>query len=270
MGLFPGLTRDTLKCVTGERAQPIGWNTPNVGIWTGVAAIGVAALTAAEFTIRQIAVGPRPGLDQVAALVEFNRRTSAGTLGVILTDTILMAVIIVFLSGFRQLIVQSRRDLQWIADIAFSAGVAYIVVTLVGDGLEGGAALDATVDGGNATVIRALTVGHALFFGSIGCVCTALVSFASGYIILISGALPRWTGWLAMAVAIPNLVLVGTAFGGTDDTSFRAAGGWGSVALGTLPWLIWVVSVGVVVIRDREGHLERAVRARHERVAATT
>lgn len=229
-----------------------------MGLWTGIAAIGVAVLTVTEFVIRQLTVGPRPPLDDVAALVAFNQRTSSGTLGVILTDTVLMAVIIVFLSGFRQLILQTRRDLQWIADIAYSAGIAYVVVTLVGDGLEGGAALDATVDGGSGTVIRALTVGHALFFGSIGCVLTAVVSFASGYITLISGALPRWTGWLAVAVAIPNLVLVGTAFGGTDDTSFRAAGGWGSVALGTAPWLIWIVSVGVVVIRDRATHLEVA------------
>lgn len=244
--------------MTAERRWPAGWPTPNVGLWTGFAAIGVATLTVVEFVIRQIAVGPRPGLADTAALVAFDQRTQAGTLGVILTDTLLMATIIVFLSGFRQLIVQTRRDLQWIADVAFSAGLAYVVVTLVGDGLEGGAALDATVDGGNGTVIRALTVGHALFFGSIGCMLTAVVSFASGYITLISGALPRWTGWLAIVVAIPNLVLVATAFGGTDDTSFRAAGGWGSVALGTFPWLVWVASVGVVVIRHRVQHLERA------------
>jgi len=252
---------------TADRRWPVGWRTPNVGLWTGFAALGVAVLTAAEFLIRQLAVGPRPGLDQVEALVEFNQRTHAGTLGVILTDTVLMAVIIVFLSGFRQLIVQTRRDVQWIADIGYAAGIAYVVVTLVGDGLVGGAALDASIDGGSGTVIRALTVGHALYFGSIGCVLTAVVSFASGYITLISGALPRWTGWLAVAVAIPNLVLVGTAFGGTDDTSFRAAGGWGSVALGTFPWLVWIVAVGIVVIRGRESHLERAEIAREEQAA---
>lgn len=248
--------------MTAEHRWPVGWPTPNVGLWTGVAALGVAALTVAEFVIRQVAVGPRPGLGYDAALVAFNERAGAGILGVILTDTVLMAVIIVFLSGFRQLILQTRRDVEWIADIAFSAGIAYVVVTLVGDGMEGGAALDATVDGGSGTVIRALTVGHALYFGSIGCVLTAVVSFTSGYITLISGALPRWTGWLAVAVAIPNLVLVATAFGGTDDTSFRAAGGWGSVALGTFPWLVWIVSVGAVVIRHRARHLERARLAR--------
>lgn len=254
--------------MSSDHRWPVGWPTPNVGLWTGFAALGVAALTVIEFAIRQIAVGPRPGLGDVEALVAFNQRTHTGTLGVILTDTVLMAVIIVFLSGFRQLIVQTRRDLQWIADIAFSAGIAYVVVTLVGDGMEGGAALDATVDGGSGTVIRALTVGHALYFGSIGCLLTALVSFASGYITLISGALPRWTGWLAIVVAASNLVFVGTAFGGTDDTSFRAAGGWGSVALGTAPWLAWIVSVGVVVIRHRARHLERAKVVREQQSAS--
>ncbi|MBW4042545.1 MAG: hypothetical protein HIU86_10530 [Acidobacteria bacterium] len=250
--------------MTAERRWPAGWPTPNVGLWTGSAALAVATLTVIEFVIRQIAVGPRPALGDVTALVAFNERTRTGTLGMILTDTLLMAAIIVFLSGFRQLIVQYRAEVQWIADIAFSAGIAYVVVTLTGDGLEGGAALDATVHGGDGTVIRALTVGHALFFGSIGCVLTAVVSFASGYITLISGALPRWTGWLAVAVAVPNLVLVATAFGGTDDTSFKAAGGWGSVALGTFPWLVWIVSVGAVVIRDRAHHLQRAQLTRDE------
>jgi hypothetical protein len=255
---------DTVQSVTLDRRWPVGGPTPSVGLWTGAAAIGVAVLTATEFLIRQLTVGPRPALDDVDSLVDFNQRTAAGTLGVILTDTVLMAVILVFLSGFRQLIVQTRRDVQWIADIGYAAGIAYVVVTLVGDGLEGGSALDASAGGGNGPVIVSLTVGHALFFGSIGCVLTAVVSFASGYLTLISGALPRWTGWLAVAVAIPNLVFVGTAFGGTDDTSFRAAGGWGSVAFGTLPWLIWIVSVGIVVIRGRAGHLERAMVSRAE------
>jgi hypothetical protein len=178
---------------------------------------------------------------------------------VILVDTFLMAAILVFLAGFRQIITQSRPDVQWIADIAFAAGVAYIAVTLVGDGMEAGAALDAGAPGGgDPSVIRALTVGHAMLFGSIGCVLTALVSAASGYLTLLSGALPRWTGMLALAVAAANLVAVGTAFGGTDDTSFHSAGGWGTALLATFPWLVWVVVVGVVVIRARRAHLDRA------------
>jgi hypothetical protein len=59
---------------------------------------------------------------------------------VILVDTVPMAVILVCLAGFRWLIVQTRRDVQWIADIAYAAGIAYLVVRLIGDGFEGGAA----------------------------------------------------------------------------------------------------------------------------------
>ena len=239
--------------------QPNGWRTPSVGAWTGAAAIAVAVLTVLEFTIRQVTVGARPGLQQGEALVRFTAETSGGTLGVILTDTFLMAAIMVFLAGYRQIVTQVRPDIQWIADLAFSAGVAYVAVTLVGDGMEAGAALDATTPGGgDAVVIRTLTVGHAMLFGSIGCVLTALVSAASGYLTLITAALPRWTGVLAMAVAVANIVAVGTAFGGTDDTSFHAAGGWGTAALATFPWLVWVVAVGVVVIRYRRHHLVRA------------
>ena len=67
--------------VTAQGRWPVGWRTPNVGLWTGTAALGVAGLTVTEFLIRQIAVGPRPGLNE-AALVEFNQRTHTGTLGV--------------------------------------------------------------------------------------------------------------------------------------------------------------------------------------------
>lgn len=249
----------SLEAVVEVPVQPNGWRAPSVGAWTGAAALAVAVLTVLEFTIRQLTVGSRPGLEEGEALVRFTAATSGGTLGVILTDALLMAAIMVFLAGYRQIVTQVRPDIQWIADLAFAAGVAYVAVTLVGDGMEGGAALDATTPGGgDATVIRTLTVGHAMLFGSIGCVLTALVSAASGYLTLITAALPRWTGVLAVAVAISNLVAVATAFGGTDDTSFHSAGGWGTAAIATFPWLAWVVAVGIVVIRYRHHHLARA------------
>lgn len=227
--------------------------TPNVGAWTGVAAIAVAVFTVVEFTIRQVFVGARPPLADSSALVEFAHRTASGTLGVILVDTFLMASLVVFLATFRQLIVQVRRDLDWVSSLAYGAGIVWVAITLVGDGLEGGAALDAASEHPDVHLIRTLTIGHALLFGAIGCVLTALVAAASGYVTIISGALPRWTGVLALVVAAANLVAVGTVFGGTDD-SFHAVGGWGTAVLATFPWLVWVVCVGIVVIRGHRRH----------------
>ncbi|MGN6325156.1 hypothetical protein [Pseudolysinimonas sp.] len=227
--------------------------TPNVGAWSGAAALAVAFFTVVEFAVRQIFVGSRPGLGEAEALIAFSQRTAAGTLGVIVIDTFLMASLIVFLASFRQLITQRRRDLDWVSALAYGAGIAYVAVTLVGDGMEGGAALDAAGPHPDIHVIRTLTLGHALLFGSIGCVLTALVAAASGYVTIVSGALPRWTGRLALVVAAANIAAVATVFGGTDD-SFHSVGGWGTAALATFPWLVWVVCVGIVVIRGRRDH----------------
>lgn len=237
------------------------WGTPSVGIWTGASALAVSVLTVLEFLIRQLTVGSRPPLNEDAALVVFTQQTAAGTLSVILTDTFLMASLAVFLAGFRHIVVLSRPDLTWIADLGFGSGLVFISVTLVGDGLEAGGALDAS----DASVIRALTAGHALLFGPIGCILTALVAGASGYLILASGSLPRWTGWFALGVAAANIGVTPTIFGGTDDQSFHSVGGWGTALIATFPWLVWVGCVGIVVIRGRRAHRERA---REARVAA--
>jgi hypothetical protein len=224
--------------------------TPDVSLWTGFAAAAVAATLLAEFIVRAT-IGPRPPLADATALAEFLDRTSNETLMIIMIDTVLMAFVIVFLAGFRQIITSSEADLEWVADLAFGAGLLFVGVTLVGDAMEGGAALDAASGHPDPSVLRALTEGHMLMFGSIGCVLLALVSAASGYVTLASGALPRWTGIVAYVVAILNVIAVPTMFGGTSDSSFVSAGGVGVAIFATFPWLAWVIAVGIVTIRAR-------------------
>jgi hypothetical protein len=190
-------------------------------------------------------------LADATALSEFLSRTSNETLMIIMIDTVLMAFVIVFLAGFRQIITSSESDLEWVADLAFGAGLLFVGVTLVGDAMEGGAALDAASGHPDPSVLRALTEGHMLMFGSIGCVLLALVSAASGYVTLASGALPRWTGIVAYVVAVLNVIAVPTMFGGTSDSSFVSAGGVGVAIFATFPWLAWVIAVGIVTIRAR-------------------
>ena len=78
--------------------------------------------------------------------------------------------------------------MQWVADLAYGAGLVFVAVTLVGDAMEAGTALDVTGMTGDYSVLRALTVGHTILFGSIGCVLTALVAAASAYVTLGSEA----------------------------------------------------------------------------------
>jgi len=224
--------------------------SPDVRLWTGVAAVAVAALLLAEFTVRT-AIGARPELDDPRALAEFVDRTSTQTLVIILIDTVLMASLIVFLAGFRQIITHARRDLQWIADLAYGAGLVFVAVTLVGDAMEAGSALDTVDMAPDASAIRALTEGHILMFGATGCVLLALVSAASGYVTILSRALPQWTGWLAVGVAAANVAWLPSIFGGTSDAGFFSAGGVGVAVFATFPWLAWVIAVGFVTIRSR-------------------
>ncbi|MFB2581608.1 hypothetical protein ACEXQD_10165 [Herbiconiux sp. P15] len=224
---------------------------PDVRLWTGIAAATVALLMVCEFLVQALLVGARPTLDDSEALAAFMTRTANQTLFTILIDTFLMGALIVFLSGFRQLVTHTRPDLQWVADIAFGSGLLFIAITLVGDGMEGGTALDTMGLTPDASSLRSLTVGHTLLFGSIGCTLNALVAAASGYLILASEALPRWTGWMAYGVAALNLLSVPTMFGGTSPDSFFAAGGAATAMLATFPWLVWVACIGYVAIRDR-------------------
>lgn len=216
---------------------------------TGFAAIAVAILTLAEFLLK-LPMETRPSLGSNEELVSFITTHASTTLTVVIVDTLLMSCLIIFFAGFRQLIIKARRDLAWITDLAFGAGLVFVTVTLIGDAMDGGAALD-TVNSylPDATVIRTLTEGHMLMFGSIGCILIALVSATFAYTTFASRAVPRWTGWIGYAVALMNLLAIPTVFGDTDPKNFFSAGGMAVTLLATFPFLLWVITVGIVTLR---------------------
>ncbi len=235
-------------------------NSPDVKRWTGIAAIGVALLLSTEFVLHQV-IGPRPELDQKSDLVDFFVAHHNGMLTIVLIDTVLMANIIVFLSGFRQIITHTRHDLQWIADITFGAGLVFVAITMVGDAMEAGSALDVVGLTPDASSVRALTEGHAVMFGATGCVLLAVISGSSAYTVLASHALPRWTGVVAWVVAVLQIFGLATIFGGTSDRFWFSSGGIGVTATATFPWLAWVITVGIVTIRGHSGFRRRIAAA---------
>jgi len=232
--------------------EPAAVRSPDVKRWTGIAAIGVTGLLITEFVLHQV-VGPRPELDQSKELAEFFVTHHNLLLTIVLIDTILMANIIVFLGGFRQIITHARHDLQWIADITFGAGLVFVAITMAGDAMEAGSALDVVRLTPDPSAIRALTEGHAVMFGATGCVLLAVISGSSAYTVLASGALPRWTGVVAWAVAGLQIFGLATIFGGTSDRFWFSSGGVGVTLTATFPWVAWVITVGIVTIRGHSG-----------------
>ena len=224
---------------------------PDVRRWAGVSAFVVAAALLVE-VIAKLTMGVRPELDQSAALIEWAQNSRAATITVILADTVLMTFLIVFLGAFRQLVTQRRAELEWLCDVMFGAGLVFIGVTLVGDALEGGIALDVMNLRPDPSVIRALIEGHTLMFGSIGAVLLALVSGTAAYLTFLTQVVPRWTGVLAAITAASNLVWAPAAFGGTSPENFAAAGGFGNAVMAIFPWLVWVFCVGVTTVRGEQ------------------
>jgi len=230
--------------------------SPDVKRWTGIAAIGVAALLITEFTLHQV-VGPRPELDKSAELATFFVKHHNMLLTIVLLDTVLMANIIVFLAGFRQIITHARHDLQWIADITFGTGLVFVAITMVGDAMEAGSALDVVQLTPDPSAIRALTEGHAVMFGATGCVLLAVISGSSAYTVLASRVLPRWTGVVAWVVAGLQIFGLATIFGGTSDHFWFSSGGVGVTLTATFPWVAWVITVGIVTIQGHSGFKRR-------------
>lgn len=232
-----------------------GW-TPDVNLWTAISAFIVGGLMLLEF-LTTVWSGSRPQLDDSASLAAYAQRTHVITLIRVLVDILLMAFLIVFLGGFRQMVTRVRQDLQWMADLAFGAGLVFVGVTLVGDSMEAGGALDTIESAPSGTAIRALTEGYMVMFGPMTCVLLALVSAASGYVILATRVLSAWTGRLAWIVALLNAVGVISIFGGTDPDKFYSVGGWGVAFFATFPWLGWVITIGIATLRERRMHVIR-------------
>jgi hypothetical protein len=232
--------------VESRRQRPV----PDARLITGIAGISVAVFLLVEFFVR-VSLGPRPPLDESAALAEFIARTSTQTLVITLADTLVMASLIVFLAGFRRLVEMAEGELEWMTAIILGAGLTFVGVTLVGDSLEAGAALGTVGNHPDPSAIRALTEGYLLIFGPISYVLIALVAAVSGYVIFASGAFPRWTGVLAIVVAALNFVAISFTFGGTDNRDFYSVGGWGGAGFATFPWLAWVVVIAALCLSRR-------------------
>lgn len=164
---------------------------------------------------------------------------------------ILYVTLMVFAAGFRELVRRAAPNDEWLAGLSFGAMVVWVSVTLVANGLEGGAALDALGGQGDPSVARALTMGYLLIYNSsIAFVVTGLYMGTVGAATLAGGILPRWTAWLALASAVLCVLAIPAMYGGPADTAaFYNAGGWGAALIANFPPLLWFLAVGIMLVR---------------------
>jgi hypothetical protein len=122
------------------------------------------------------------------------------------------------------------------------------------EALAGGTALD-TFNKPDPTVVRALTEAS-LAITDFMFILTALFLAAVSYAILATRALPRWTGWVGLGVAVLSLVAVPAIFGGNDFMEAVVAGVTASGGVYVyvndvrgLAYIGWLLIVGISMMR---------------------
>jgi Na+/phosphate symporter len=135
------------------------------------------------------------------------------------------------------------------ATLVFGTGLVLFALDLVGDALQGATALD-TFARPDPTIVRGLIEASLPLFGAIGLIMSALFLCSAGYVTLVTAALPRWTGWLALAGAVVNLLAAPSIFRGTDFLAVYTAAGWVTY-IGQLALVSWFVIASIAMLRIR-------------------
>jgi hypothetical protein len=109
--------------------------------WTGIFGLGVVLFSWSQFPLYTVDAGHASLYDgSTSAKQLFSIRNIAFTR--ILLDLCLYICAMIFAAGFRQLIKQTSADYEWIGTLLFGTLIVWVTVTLVADGLQGGAVLD--------------------------------------------------------------------------------------------------------------------------------
>ncbi len=161
----------------------------------------------------------------------------------------------IFAAGFSCLVRKANPASEWLGALTFGAAAVWLGVTLVANGLEGGAVLDTLRGGADPSVVRGLVQGTILIYnGSIAFAITGLFLGAAGFATLDSGVLPRWTGWVALVAAASCAVSIPAMYGGpVNPAGFYNAGGWGPAIIANFPPLIWFLATGILLVRGKVG-----------------
>ena len=218
---------------------------------TGVGGLACVALTFGQFPLWLVGTSPSMYDGRAFATHLFSIKNVAFTR--ILMDQGIYLSMLVFAAGLRHLIRQARSESEWIGTLLFGAALGWVAVTVVADGLEGGAVLDTLNGNPDPSAVRALIAGTLLIYnGSIAFAITGLFLASAAWATFDSGVLPRWTGWIAVAGGVLCAASVPAMYGGpVNYTGFYNAGGWGPAIVANFPPMIWFLAVSVMLIRRR-------------------
>jgi len=219
--------------------------------WSGAFGVATAALWLAQFPLYMI--GPAPSVYDGAAYSAYLRDISTIAFTRILLDQGVYICMLVFAAGFRHLVRQARSDYEWLGTLLFGTALVWLAVTLVADGLAGGAVLDAISAHPDPVVTRALILGTLLIYnGSTAFVMTALFLAVAGVATLGTRVLPAWTSWLAFIGAGLCLIVAPTTFAGpVDYDRMYHVRCFVPALIANFPPVLWFVAASIALLVQR-------------------
>jgi hypothetical protein len=146
--------------------------------------------------------------------------------------TLAMLVLLATVTLLGRLLRGTTEAAGWFASLTTTAGAAAVTVTLAGAYVGAGGAFFAATHGYSPDVVAALHMAskYADFITMIG---FGVLALAVGAAALASKATAAWFGWLSLVVGVVGI------------------GSGNAVALdkGTLIWVAWLITLGVVSLR---------------------
>jgi len=227
--------------------------------WTGACGLGAIAVFFIEFPFYLVRAG-FPGVTDSVKITDFTASYGTNVMTCVFFDFIILALVMIFLAGFRHLIRQTDVQYEWLGTLVFGVGLVYITLTLVADSLQAATVVDARTNPGNGLIIRAMLESTFLMYGSVALFLMALLMALAGYVGVASCALPAWSAWVGYVCALGCLAFVPSMFVGSPDLMhFYNPAGWGPEAIASgFPLAGWMITVGILMVRMREPLAPRA------------
>jgi len=225
-------------------------NDPKIYRWAGGSALAAQVVFFIEFPFYLVR-GAFPGVTELTKLSEYTARNATNIMTCVFLDLVILTFVMIFSVGLRHLIRRSNPQYEWLGTLFFGVTLVYTTITLVADSLQGATAVDAWTVPAVGSIIRTMMESMYLMYGSVALYLMALMMATAGYAAAASGALPKWSRWVAYACALACLAFVPSMFVGTPDpAAFYNPAGWGPLAIASgFPLALWMIIVGILMIR---------------------
>jgi len=227
--------------------------------WSGACGLAAIAVFFIEFPFYLIRAG-FPGLTDPAKITDFTATYGTNVMTCVFFDFIILTLVMIFLAGFRHLIRQADEQHEWLGTLVFGVGLVYVTLTFIADSMQAATVVDARTIPANGVIIRAMLESTFLMYGSVALFLMAVLMALAGYAGVASRALPRWSAWVGYVCALGCLAFVPSMFVGSPDLMhFYNPAGWGPEAIASgFPLAVWMITIGILMVRMREPVAARA------------